>query len=313
MVLIGNPYKVNDMNIRDFEYLVALSEHRHFRKAAEACFVSQPTLSGQIRKLEDELGTALLERSSRRVLFTEAGLQLVEQAKKILQEVKTFKDMASGQNGAMTGPINIGFIPTLGPYLLPRIIPALKKEYPELELYLHEAQTSQLVKKLEEGQLDCLVLAAVEETEPFKEIEIYQEPLSVAVPSHHEWADKEVLDMSLLSGRTVLALGDGHCLRDQALGFCFAAGAKDDERFKATSLETLRNMVAAGAGITLLPQLALPQEHERDGVCYIKAINPVPSRTIVLVYRPGSPLRERYEQLARTIKLLLEHNLQTAA
>lgn len=301
------------MNIRDFEYLVALSEHKHFRKAAEACFVSQPTLSGQIRKLEDELGATLLERSSRRVLFTEAGLQLVEQARKILKEVKTFKDMASGQNGEMTGPMNIGFIPTLGPYLLPKIIPAVKAEYPELELYLHEAQTAQLVKKLEDGQLDCLVLASVEETAPFKEIEIYQEPLSIAVPSDHEWANNDVVDMSLLNGRTVLALGDGHCLRDQALGFCFAAGAKDDERFKATSLETLRNMVAAGAGITLLPQLALPGEHEKDGVCYIKAINPVPSRTIVLVYRPGSPLRDRYERFARMIKAQLETNLSSAA
>ncbi len=290
------------MNIRDFEYLVALAEHKHFRKAAEACFVSQPTLSGQIRKLEDELGTALLERSSRRVLFTDSGLQLVDQAKRILSEVKTFKDMASGQNGVMTGPLHIGFIPTVGPYILPRIIPALKEQFPELELFLHEAQTSQLVDQLEDGKLDCLVLASVAETEQFKEIDVYDEPLSVAVPYGHEWADLEEVDMHDLKGRTVLSLGDGHCLRDQALGFCFAAGAKDDERFKATSLETLRNMVAAGAGITLLPELSLPKEKQKDGVCYIKASNPIPSRRIVLVYRPGSPLRARFEQLAKAIK-----------
>lgn len=290
------------MNIRDFEYLVALAEHKHFRKAAEACFVSQPTLSGQIRKLEDELGTALLERSSRRVLFTDSGLQLVDQAKRILSEVKTFKDMASGQNGVMTGPLHIGFIPTVGPYILPRIVPALKEQFPELELFLHEAQTNQLVDQLEDGKLDCLVLASVAETEQFKEIDVYDEPLSVAVPYGHEWADLEEVDMHDLKGRTVLSLGDGHCLRDQALGFCFAAGAKDDERFKATSLETLRNMVAAGAGITLLPELSLPKEKQKDGVCYIKASNPVPSRRIVLVYRPGSPLRARFEQLAKAIK-----------
>ncbi|NOI16178.1 DNA-binding transcriptional regulator OxyR [Vibrio hepatarius] len=300
------------MNIRDFEYLVALAEHKHFRKAAEACFVSQPTLSGQIRKLEDELGTALLERSSRRVLFTDSGLQLVDQAKRILSEVKTFKDMASGQNGVMTGPLHIGFIPTVGPYILPRIIPALKEQFPELELFLHEAQTSQLVDQLEDGKLDCLVLASVAETEQFKEIDVYDEPLSVAVPYGHEWADLEEVDMHDLKGRTVLSLGDGHCLRDQALGFCFAAGAKDDERFKATSLETLRNMVAAGAGITLLPELSLPKEKQKDGVCYIKASNPVPSRRIVLVYRPGSPLRARFEQLAKAIKEQLAKH-QTAA
>ncbi|EKO3951566.1 DNA-binding transcriptional regulator OxyR [Vibrio fluvialis] len=290
------------MNIRDFEYLVALAEHKHFRKAAEACFVSQPTLSGQIRKLEDELGTVLLERSSRRVLFTDAGLQLVDQAKRILTEVKTFRDMASGQSGAMTGPMHIGFIPTLGPYLLPRIVPTLKESFPELELYLHEAQTHQLVRQLEEGKLDCLVLASVEETAPFKEIEIFSEPMSIAVPCGHEWAGRDEVDMLELNGKTVLALGDGHCLRDQALGFCFAAGAKDDERFKATSLETLRNMVAAGAGITLLPQLSLPGEKEKDGVCYIKAVNPVPSRRLVLVYRPGSPLRQRFENLASAMR-----------
>ncbi len=290
------------MNIRDFEYLVALAEHKHFRKAAEACFVSQPTLSGQIRKLEDGLGTALLERSSRRVLFTDSGLQLVDQAKRILNEVKTFKDMANGQSGEMTGPMHIGFIPTVGPYILPRIIPALKEQFPDLELFLHEAQTHQLVSQLEEGKLDCLVLASVAETAPFKEIEVYNEPMSVAVPSGHEWANLPEVDMLALKGRTVLALGDGHCLRDQALGFCFAAGAKDDERFKATSLETLRNMVAAGAGITLLPELSLPKEKQKDGVCYIKATNPVPSRRIVLAYRPGSPLKARFEKLADAIQ-----------
>ncbi|EJG1716369.1 DNA-binding transcriptional regulator OxyR [Vibrio parahaemolyticus] len=294
------------MNIRDFEYLVALAEHKHFRKAAEACFVSQPTLSGQIRKLEDELGTALLERSSRRVLFTDSGLQLVDQAKRILSEVKTFKDMASGQSGAMTGPMHIGFIPTVGPYLLPKILPQMKEEFPELELFLHEAQTHQLVRQLEEGKLDCLVLASVAETAPFKEIEVYNEPLSVAVPCGHEWAQLDQVDMLELDGKTVLALGDGHCLRDQALGFCFAAGAKDDERFKATSLETLRNMVAAGAGITLLPQLSIPAEKQKDGVCYIPAVNPTPSRSIVLAYRPGSPLRARFEALAAKIKAILE-------
>ncbi len=194
------------------------------------------------------------------MLFTDAGLQLVEQAKRVLKEVKTFREMAAGQSGEMTGPMHIGFIPTVGPYLLPKIIPKLKDAFPELELYLHEAQTHQLVRQLEEGKLDCLVLASVPETAPFKEIEVYNEPMSVAVPCDHEWANKDQIEMAELNGQTVLSLGDGHCLRDQALGFCFAAGARDDERFKATSLETLRNMVAAGAGITLLPELSLPTE-----------------------------------------------------
>ncbi|CAM3563301.1 Hydrogen peroxide-inducible genes activator [Vibrio aerogenes CECT 7868] len=300
------------MNIRDFEYLVALAEHKHFRKAAESCFVSQPTLSGQIRKLEEELGTVLLERSSRRVLFTDSGMQLVEQARRILKEIKMFRDMANGQSEDMCGPLHVGFIPTVGPYLLPRIVPALKTEFPDLELYLHEAQTSHLVRQLEEGKLDCLVLASVEETQPFKEITVYNEPLSLAVPSQHEWAHNQQVEMAELNGKTVLMLGEGHCLRDQALGFCFAAGAKDDERFRATSLETLRNMVAAGAGITLLPELSLPEQKEKDGVCYLKAVNPVPSRNLALVYRPGSPLRQRFEKLASVIKAQLARSCEPA-
>jgi len=294
------------MNIRDFEYLVSLAEHKHFRKAAEACFVSQPTLSGQIRKLEDELGTALLERSSRRVLFTEAGLQLVEQAKVILSEVKTFTDMASLQGKEMSGPLHIGFIPTVGPYLLPKIVSKLKEDFPNLDLYLYEAQTHQLVKQLEEGRLDCLVLAQVKETEPFIELDLYDEPLYVAVPCGHEWADSDEIEMEQLNGQTILALGDGHCLRDQALGFCFAAGAKDDERFKATSLETLRNMVAAKGGITLLPELSVPDKKILDGVRYIKAKKPVPSRNIILAYRPGSPLKRRFEKLSEAISGYLQ-------
>ncbi|EHN69396.1 DNA-binding transcriptional regulator OxyR [Aliivibrio fischeri] len=290
------------MNIRDFEYLVALAEHKHFRKAAESCFVSQPTLSGQIKKLEDEVGLALLERTSRKVLFTEAGLQLVEQAKKILLEVKRFSELANQQGKEMTGPLHLGFIPTVGPYVLPWIVPTLKAQFPDLNLYLHEAQTHQLVKMLEEGKIDCMILASVEETNMFIEVPVYDEPMVLAVPKDHKWATEVSIDMSRLSGESVLMLGDGHCLRDQALGFCFAAGAKDDDHFKATSLETLRNMVAAGGGITLMPYLSVPKEKERDGVCYLPAQDPVPHRQIVLAYRPGSPLRARYESLAKEIE-----------
>jgi len=147
------------MNIRDLEYLVALAEHRHFRRAADACHVSQPTLSGQIRKLEDELGVMLLERTSRKVLFTQSGLLLVDQARTVLREVKVLKEMASQQGEAMSGPLHIGLIPTVGPYLLPQIIPLLHQTFPKLEMYLHEAQTHQLLTQLDSGKLDCAILA----------------------------------------------------------------------------------------------------------------------------------------------------------
>ncbi len=290
------------MNIRDLEYLVALADHQHFRRAAEACHVSQPTLSGQIRKLEDELGVALLERTSRKVLFTDAGLRLVEQAQKVLLEVKILTEMASGQGESMAGPIHIGLIPTVGPYLLPHIVPLLRETYPELELFLHEGQTHQLVEQLETGKLDCLILASVKETEHFIELPLYDEPMVLALPEAHDWSQQNEFSLSQLNGETLLMLGDGHCLRDQAMGFCFAAGANEDGRFKATSLETLRNMIVAGAGITLLPHLATPTRGVRDGVCYLPVVEPKPTRRVALAYRPGSPLRPRYERLAKAIQ-----------
>ncbi len=298
------------MNIRDLEYLTALAEYKHFRHAASACHVSQPTLSGQIRKLEDELGIVLLERTSRKVLFTQPGLLLVEQAKKILSEITLFKEMASNQGKEMTGPLHIGVIPTVGPYLLPYIMPALKEHFPDLELFLYEAQTSQLLNHLDTGRLDCAILASVPETEAFIEVPIFNERMLLAVADEHPWANEATIAMDKLKGQEVLMLDDGHCLRDQALGYCFTAGATENPHFQSTSLETLRNMVAANAGLTLMPELAVLNEGTRQGVKYIPCTQPEPQRTIALIYRPGSPLRNRYERVAEavgnTVKPILE-------
>lgn len=212
------------MNIRDLEYLVALAEHRHFRRAADSCHVSQPTLSGQIRKLEDELGVMLLERTSRKVLFTQAGMLLVDQARTVLREVKVLKEMASQQGETMSGPLHIGLIPTVGPYLLPHIIPMLHQAFPKLEMYLHEAQTHQLLAQLDSGKLDCVILALVKESEAFIEVPLFDEPMLLAIYEDHPWADRECVPMADLAGEKLLMLEDGHCLRDQAMGFCFEAG-----------------------------------------------------------------------------------------
>ena len=288
------------MNIRDLEYLVALAEHKHFRRAADACHVSQPTLSGQIRKLEDELGIILLERTSRKVLFTQSGLLLVDQAKTVLREVKLLKEMASNQGKEMTGPLHVGVIPTIGPYLMPHIVPALQNAFPDLELFLYEAQTHQLLEQLETGRLDCAIVASVRETEPFIEVPLFKERMLLAVAENHPWAKEQTIPMSMLKDHEMLMLDDGHCLRNQALGYCFAAGAKENSHFQATSLETLRNMVAANAGMTLMPELAVLSEGERGGVKYLPC-QPEPSRDVILVYRPGSPLRARYERIAEAI------------
>lgn len=290
------------MNIRDLEYFVALAEHRHFRKAADACNVSQPTLSGQIRKLEDELGVMLLERTSRKVLFTQTGLILVDQAREVLRNVQVFKEMASKQGEDMSGPIHVGLIPTLAPYLLPHIISLLHDAYPLLDLYLHEAQTSVLISQLDQGKLDCVILAQVKECSPFIELPLFDEPMYLAVPVDDRLAKKEKVELSSLKGEKFLMLEDGHCLRDHALGYCFQVGIDEDKSFKATSLETLRSMISAGRGITLFPELAIPNEKIRDNVCYIPCTNPVPLRSIELIYRPGSPLRSRYEQVAKHVR-----------
>lgn len=293
------------MNIRDLEYLIALADFKHFRKAADACNVSQPTLSGQIRKLEDELGTILLERTSRKVLFTQSGLTLVEQAKVILREVKVLKEMASNQGRDMSGPLHIGIIPTLGPYLSPIILPYLKSLFPELELYIYELQTSILVEQLESGQLDCGILAFDKNSQPFIEVPMFHEKMLLAVSHEHEWSKEKIIPLSKLRDKEMLMLDNGHCLRTQTMDYCFSSGATENAHFKASSLETLRNMVAANVGIAFMPELAA-YSGNCDNLTYLHFSEPEPYRAVGLIYRPGSPLRLRYERLAKEIKQLME-------
>lgn len=297
------------MNFRDLEYLIALEELKHFRKAAEKCFVSQPTLSGQIRKLESELNVQLMERSSRKVIFTQAGLEIVAKAKTILLEAKSLKEIAKSHNEPMQGTLHIGLIPTVAPYLLPIIIPAIKQAFPDLELYLHENQTHILLKQLEEGELDCLMLALLPGMQSFKHANLYEEPLELALSDQHPWSSLPKVDLHQLSGEHVLMLADGHCLRDQAMGFCFAAGAIEDNSFKATSLETLRHMISADNGLTLLPQLAIPLNRHQSGVKYIPFKSPTPSRTISLLSRNNSVRQLCFNNLAELINKVVQKRL----
>lgn len=294
------------MNIRDLEYLIALADHKHFRKAADACNVSQPTLSGQIRKLEDELGTVLLERTSRKVLFTQSGLMLVEQAKVVLREVKILREMASDQGKEMSGPLHIGIIPTLAPYLSPIILPQIRTLFPELELYIYELQTNALVEQLESGQLDCGIVALAKESQPFIEVPIFHEKMLLAVSQQHEWAGKNRLDFEKLRDKEMLMLDDGHCLKTQTMDYCMSVGARENPHFKANSLETLRNMVAANSGIALIPELAT-KISQMPNISYLHFNAPEPYRAIGLIYRPGSPLRVRYERLAKEIEQMMSH------
>lgn len=297
------------MNFRDLEYLIALEELKHFRKAADKCFVSQPTLSGQIRKLEEELNVQLMERSSRKVIFTPAGLDIVAKAKTILLEAKSLREIAKSHNEPMHGTLHIGLIPTVAPYLLPVIIPIIKETFPNLELYLHENQTHILLKQLEEGELDCLILALLPGMEQFKQLDLYDEPLELALSDKHDWSTEKDIELHKLSGEHVLMLADGHCLRDQALGFCFTAGAVEDGSFKATSLETLRHMISAENGLTLLPQLAIPLNRHQSGVKYIPFKSPVPTRTITLLSRKNSARQICFDKLAELINKAVQDKL----
>lgn len=286
------------MNFRDLKYLITLEKLRHFRKAAEQCFVSQPTLSGQIKKLEDELGIQLVERSSRKVIFTNAGLDIVAKAKTILLEKNALEDIASSHMSPMKGTLHIGLIPTVAPYLLPIIISTVKEAFPDLVLYLYENKTSTLLKELDEGQLDCIILPILPEMQTQKKYSLYIEPLELAIPDSHQWSKKKTIPISKLQGENLLMLEDGHCLRDQAMGFCFVAGAVEDNSFKATSLETLRHMVSAKSGLTVFPKLAVPNSRNQNGVIYLPFKAPEPTREIVLLCRQNNARDECFTQLS---------------
>lgn len=297
------------MNFRDLEYLIALEELKHFRKAADKCFVSQPTLSGQIKKLEEELNVQLMERSSRKVIFTPAGIDIVAKAKTILLEAKSLKEIAKSHNEPMSGTLHIGLIPTVAPYLLPLVIPAIKEAFPDLELFLHENQTETLIKQLEEGELDCLMLAHLPGMGNFNQLPLYDEPLELALSDKHAWSDQHHINLEELSGEHVLMLADGHCLRDQAMGFCFAAGAIEDNSFKATSLETLRHMISAQNGLTLLPQLSIPLNRHQSGVKYIPFEEPAPKRQIILLSRKNSARQACFDKLAELVNKSVQARL----
>ena len=291
------------MNLRDLEYLLALHDVRHFRKAAERCFVSQPTLSGQIRKLEDELAITLIERDTRNVMFTQSGEAIVDHARLILAEVKRLKDTAQAFRDPMAGELRMGLIPTVAPYLLPKIMPNLFRNCPNLSWRLEEQQTHVLLNMLRDGELDALILPWLPDMQGFGRIRLYDEPLWLASASEHKLNQYDEVRLEQLDGEMVLMLEDGHCLRDQALGYCFSAGAKEDGTFRATSLETLRHMVGTGRGVTLMPYLAIdPQRMSTGMLSYRPFVAPQPVREIALVYRRGSSRIRTLHAIADVIR-----------
>ena len=300
------------MNLRDLRYLVALAEHRHFGRAAAASFVSQPTLSTQIRKLEDELGVALIERAPRRVMLTPIGRDVAERARRILAEVNELRETAQRSRDPEAGTVRLGIFPTLGPYLLPHVVPQVRERFPKLELLLVEEKTEVLLGQLREGRLDAAILALPLHEEQLHVAFLFEEPFLLAVPARHPLASHEEISLNDLGKESLLLLEDGHCLRDQALDVCHLAGAGEKSGFRATSLETLRQMVAAGVGITLLPKLAVapPIPASRD-IALLPFRAPPPHRRIAMVWRRSSAMGDFLAELAGLFASLPAELLET--
>ena len=287
------------MNLRDLRYLVALAEHKHFGRAADASFVSQPTLSTQIRKLEDELGVSLVERTPRKVLLTEVGREIAQRARDVLNEVDQIRSIARRTLDPESGTVRLGIFPTLGPYLLPHVIPNLRERFPRLELLLVEEKTEVIVRQLREGRLDAAILALPIHDDQLHAEFLFEEPFVLAVPENHAYAHRKILKLDDLSDQSLLLLEDGHCLRDQALEVCQLAGANEKSGFRATSLETLRQMVAANVGITLLPTLAVqPPIAQSDNVHLVPFRGEAPSRRIAMIWRKSSAMAAFLKKLA---------------
>ena len=290
------------MNLRDLRYLVALADLRHFGRAADACFVSQPTLSTQIRKLEEELGLTLIERAPRKVMLTAAGQDAVLRARRIVAEVDELKEAARRSRDPASGALRLGVFPTLGPYLLPHVVPHLRERFPQLELLLTEEKSDVLLARLREGKLDAALLALPLHDDQLHAQFLFEEAFLLAAPERHPLAQSKALHIDALNDETLLLLEDGHCLRDQALDVCRLSGAQEKTGFRATSLETLRQMVAAGVGVTLLPALSVHDPIVQPaGIRLVRFADPAPSRRIALVWRKSSALDGFLQQLAEVV------------
>lgn len=293
------------MNLRDLQYLIALAEHRHFGHAAEACFVSQPTLSTQIRKLEDELGVTLIERTPRQALLTDIGRNIARRARGVLDEVEQIRSVARRSSDPESGTLRLGIFPTLGPYLLPHVVPMMRRRFPRLELLLVEEKTEEVLNRLREGKLDAVIVALPVHDDHLHAEFLFEEPFLLAVPQKHPLAGKKSLRLADLKEQNLLLLEDGHCLRDQALEVCHLAGAGEKSGFRATSLETLRQMVAADVGITLLPTLAvMPPVVQAPNVHLVEFQGHPPHRRIAMLWRKSSAMAEFLQQVAAVFKEL---------
>jgi LysR family transcriptional regulator, hydrogen peroxide-inducible genes activator len=301
------------MTLTELKYIVAVARERHFGRAAEACFVSQPTLSVAIRKLEDELGVTLFERGGSEVGVTPIGQRIVVQAQKVLEESASIREIARQGHDPLAGALRVGVIHTVGPYLLPRLVPAQIELTPQMPLVLQENFTVRLLELLRQGEIDCAIMALPLPEAGLIVQPLYDEPFIVAVPQTHEMAKLKAIDAHDLKKQNMLLLGSGHCFRDQVLEVCpelsrFSATSDGIQRtFEGSSLETIRHMVAAGIGVTVLPMSAVPEASAEAPAAksllrYVPFTGPVPERRIVLAWRRSFPRMAAVEALAQAVR-----------
>ncbi len=296
------------MTLTELRYIVALARERHFGRAADACFVSQPTLSVAVKKLEDELGVALFERGKSEVAITPVGERVVEQARRVLEELEAVKRIAREARDPLEGPLRLGTIYTVGPYLLPHLVPLLRARAPRMPLIVEESYTARLRERLQAGELDAIVVCLPLEDPGVVSVPLYEEPFVVLLPAAHPWATREAVGTAELASQTVLLLGAGHCFRDQVVAACPGCAGPTltpdglQRAMEGSSLETIRHMVASGLGITVLPCTAAagPGRYASD-LTIIRPFTDPPRRHVALAWRVTFPRPQAIEALRRAI------------
>lgn len=285
------------MNLRDLKYIQSVAKEQNFARAAEKSFVSQPALSMQIRKLEDELGVQIFERTQKKFLITKVGEEILKKAEIILREAEEIKNIAKNSKDPFSGEFKIGAFPTLASYFFPQAVSKISKKFPRLKLFLVEEKTEILLQKLESGEIDAALIAMPSGGDFLESKKIFSEEFLLAVPKKHELAKRKIIAQKDLKGRNLMLLEDGHCLRNQALEACSLMGAFELPDFKASSLETLRQMIISGAGISLMPKIAVKKD---DGIVYLKIKN-APQRTIGLYWRKSAARQELMKEIAKLL------------
>lgn len=287
------------ITLKQLRYLSALSHHRHFGKAAKACAVTQPALSMQIQELEAELGVSLVERRPGEVTLTDIGEDVVHRAERVLAGTRDLADFARHRGRLLTGRLQLGVIPSIAPYVLPKILPVLQRRYPDLQVVLRETQTWALIEELTRGALDVIMLALPANDAEIESIRLFDDPFLLAVPSTDNRSERERVDVRDIDMQRLLLLEEGHCLRDQALAFC--SSAHPDVSLGATSLATVMQMVANGYGVTLLPRVAVDVELRDERVKLLRFAEPEPGRTVGLAWRRTSPRKVDFAALGQLI------------